>query len=218
MQSEAATRDWRDFYPWDELEKGPAPLVDGLRVASAGAGSGPVTVLRRTDGSSAPQTGAVTLVSNTSPDLVNALLASGAMLAERGNPSGHLAIIAREFAVPLLIGFPLDQAERLTSQEEVTVDGYTGTVFPGRVESLLKFAAEMNAREEAEPAKPARRILEQVLKYVTPLNLTNPGTPRSGPSPSAPFTTSSALPTRSPSTPCSRSMTAGCSAGARWCA
>lgn len=177
LQAEAADRDWRDFYPWEELEKGPAPLVEGLRVASAGAGSGPVAALRRVDGSAMPETGAVTLVSNTSPDLVNALLASGAMLAERGNPSGHLAIIAREFAVPLLIGFPLDQAERLTGQAEVTVDGYTGAVFPGRVESLLKFAAEMNAREEAEPAKPARRILEQVLKYVTPLNLTNPRDP-----------------------------------------
>jgi phosphohistidine swiveling domain-containing protein len=45
-------------------------------------------------------------VGNTAPDLVNILPKAKGIVAQRGNTSGHLAIIAREFDVPLVIGYP----------------------------------------------------------------------------------------------------------------
>jgi pyruvate,water dikinase len=177
LQTEDTAKPWRELYPWDELENDPEPLAMGMQVASAGAGSGPAVVLQRANQAAGLAAGSVPLVRNTSPDLVDALVNSSAMLAERGNPSGHLAIIAREFGVPLLIGFPLGRAEKLTSLPEVTVDAYTGSVFPGRVEPLLRFAAEMGIQEETAPPKPAQQMMEKVLGYVTPLNLTNPRDP-----------------------------------------
>jgi pyruvate,water dikinase len=177
LKLEPALRSWQEVYPWEEMEQGPDPLVQDLQVASAGAACGPVVMLRRLAEAGEVAEGAVVLVGDTSPELVRVLPRAGAVVAEKGNTSGHLSIIAREFGVPLLIGLSPQGAERLLQEELVTVDAYTGAVFPGRVEALLRVAAELrHSQQEAGPT-PVQRILSEVLQYVTPLHLIDPRDP-----------------------------------------
>lgn len=166
--------DWRELYPWDAMENGPQPLVEGLQTGSSGVACGPVVSVKQANGLGGPPPGAVLAVGSTEPDLVNLLPRAAAILAERGNPTGHLAIIAREFDLPLLIGLPPDRMRELAELPEVTVDAFTGSLFPGRVEPLLEFASSLGRSESSGPPSVLRNVLEEVLELVTPLNLTNP--------------------------------------------
>ncbi len=174
---EESPRRWSELYPHRELARGPKPLLRGLLVGSQGVAAGrPVELRRYADMAELPQ-GSVVMVPNTSPDLVGLLPASRALLAQRGNTSGHLAIIAREFGLPLLIGLGPEAPGLLAGQEEVTVDAFSGAVFPGRVEPLLQMARALRrSRRRAEPS-PIGHLLDRVLKHVTPLNLIDPRSP-----------------------------------------
>lgn len=174
---EPAVSGWSAFYPWQDMAHAAEPLAKDLQVGSVGAASGPAVVMSHPGETGQPDSGSVVLVNNTAPDLVNILPKAAAVVAERGNPSGHLAIIAREFNVPLVIGFPLARADLLTAQSQVTVDAFTGALYGGRVETLLDAAAKINQQARTAPPSPLRRLLDEVLQYVTPLNLINPRDP-----------------------------------------
>ncbi len=174
---EPAVLSWTDLYPWQEMARAAEPLVKDLQVGSAGAAAGPAVVLDQPGENGALPSGAVVLVSNTAPDLVNILPRAAAVVAARGNLSGHLALIAREFNVPLVIGLPPGQTELLTGQDQVTVDAFTGAIYPGRVEALLECAKRINQQAQDTPPSPLHRLLDEVLQYVTPLNLVNPRDP-----------------------------------------
>ena len=170
-------RRWTELYPHQELAQGPEPLVRDLLIGSQGVAAGRPVVLERYADMAELPAGSVVMVHNTSPDLVSLLPSSRALLAQRGNTSGHLAIIAREFGLPLLIGLQPSQVDLLAGQEEVTVDAYTGTVFPGRVEPLLEMAQTLRQSRQAAEPTPIQRLLDRVLQYVTPLNLIDPRSP-----------------------------------------
>ena len=168
---------WSDSYPWQDLETHDEPVGTGLQVGSTGVACGPLVVMTRPGHGGSIPPGAVVMVASTSPDLVNLLPAAGAILAERGNPTGHLAIIAREFAVPLLIGFPLSRSDELAALGQITVDGYTGSVYAGRVEPLCRFAEGLEGGRQAKAPSALQTVLDRVLEHVVPLNLTNPRDP-----------------------------------------
>ncbi len=174
---EESPRRWTELYPHRELARGPEPLVRDLLVGSQGVAAGrPVELKRYADMAELPE-GSVVMVPNTSPDLVSLLPASRALLAQRGNTSGHLAIIAREFGLPLVIGLGPEAVALLARQEEVTVDGFTGAVFPGRVEPLLEMDEALRRSRRGSEPSPIQELLDRVLKYVTPLNLIDPRSP-----------------------------------------
>ena len=177
LQMDGEAHDWRDLYPWEKVERGPEPLASEMQVGSPGAACGKVVRVRRPSEVSELPRGVVAAVKNTSPELVSLLPRAGAILAERGNTSGHLAIIAREFSVPLLIGLPDELLPRLESLERVTVDAFTGSLFPGRVEALLELSSRLRREQEATPPTPVQHLLDEVTRYVTPLNLVNPRDP-----------------------------------------
>ncbi|MCB2185367.1 MAG: hypothetical protein KQJ78_03040 [Deltaproteobacteria bacterium] len=174
LQLDTAPGSWQDFYPRDELAAGPPPLVTGLQVGSAGAAAGRAVVMTRFSDAGDLPDGGIVLVKNTAPDLVNILPRAGAVVAERGNTSGHLAIIAREFGVPLMIGLNPELVECLTSLDTITVDAYQGQIFPGVVEPLLDLVGALGANRETAPPTPLQKLLDEVLQYVVPLNLLNP--------------------------------------------
>ena len=177
LHLESTVLNWSDYYPWQEMAKADEPLIKNLKVGSTGAACGKAVLMRHPDRTANLPSGSVFLVSNTAPDLVNILPKAAGVVAERGNTSGHLAIIAREFDVPLAIGCPMDKANQLTSQKQITLDAFTGAIFPGKVEHLLKTASFMQEQEKKVSPSPLQNLLDEVLQYVTPLNLTNPRDP-----------------------------------------
>ncbi|MEW5722098.1 MAG: PEP/pyruvate-binding domain-containing protein, partial [Thermodesulfobacteriota bacterium] len=168
---------WREIYPGPELDRDYRPLVEGLQVASPGAACGRAVFLERPAEMNRVSAGSVIVVTDATPKLVNTFPKATALLAEKGSSTGHLAIIAREFHVPVLVGLSAQARERLTAEEEITVDAYTGRVFSGRVRPLLEMASALREGGGEVETSPSRRLLEEVLGHVTPLNLIDPRSP-----------------------------------------
>jgi pyruvate,water dikinase len=91
------------------------------RGAGGGRGSGPVH-----HGSDAPE-GSVLVVRTLSPDLAPLLPRLRGLVAETGSVLSHLAILARESGVPVVVG-AADAIARYPEGTIVSVDGSTGDV------------------------------------------------------------------------------------------
>ncbi|HEX2196492.1 MAG TPA: PEP/pyruvate-binding domain-containing protein, partial [Actinomycetota bacterium] len=85
--------------------------------ASAGRAEGVVH-----DGEGIPAEGAVLVVATLDPDLATILPRLGALVSETGSVLSHLAIMAREYGVPTVVGVP-DAQSRFPAGARVSVDG-----------------------------------------------------------------------------------------------
>lgn len=99
---------------------GPA---NGTGARGAGGGRGMGKVHQGRD----PQQGEVLIVGTLDPSLAPLLPKLGGLVAETGNALSHLAILAREFGVPTVVGFG-GALEAFAEGAVVVVDGTTGEV------------------------------------------------------------------------------------------
>ena len=104
-----------------EVRPGGSGKVGG-RAAGGGRGSGRVH-----DGDGMPHAGAVLVVRTLDPSLATVLPQLGGLVSETGSVLSHLAVLAREFNVPVVVGVP-DAVRRFPAGSEVLVDGTTGEV------------------------------------------------------------------------------------------
>ena len=88
--------------------------------AGGGRGSGPVAF-------DAPVPGDVLVVRTLDPDLAPLLPHLAGIVAETGSPLSHLAILARERGVPVVVGHTTIRS-LVSEGTVVTVDGRTGSV------------------------------------------------------------------------------------------
>lgn len=91
--------------------------------AGGGRGSGPV----RIGGDARPTRGDVLVVRTLDPGLAPLLPGLGGLVAETGSVLSHLAILAREYGVPTVVGLA-GATERFAEGTWVVVDGSTGDV------------------------------------------------------------------------------------------
>ncbi|HEY0882087.1 MAG TPA: PEP/pyruvate-binding domain-containing protein, partial [Archangium sp.] len=88
------------------------------------------------------------LRAETKPDDVHGMLASKGIITSRGGRTSHAALVARQFGKPAVVGamaLEVDEAGRratvaksdrvLSEGDEVSIDGTTGEVFLGRLET-----------------------------------------------------------------------------------
>lgn len=156
-------------------------LGSGLRRVAGGVACGPVFHLRGAADAFTVPKGSVLAVECLSPSLGRCIGRAVAVVAEVGSRASHFASIAREFRLPVLTG---DQGllEQLAENQLVTVDANAGTVFEGRVESLLaESRLARGAAVEAGQAEPARQTAGQRFADLAPLtcqlHLTDPDGP-----------------------------------------
>ena len=102
--------------------RGVSATGDGGTGAGGGRGMGPVH-----HGSDPPEPGAVLVVRTLDPDLAPLLPRLGGLVAETGSFLSHLAILAREFGVPTVVGVE-DAMSRFPAGSVLVVDGSTGEV------------------------------------------------------------------------------------------
>jgi len=76
------------------------PIVEGGVTIFPGRAEGPVWHVEAGPAPDDIPEGAVVVVGDPAPDLVAVLPRSAALIAERGNPAGHIATLMREFSVP----------------------------------------------------------------------------------------------------------------------
>jgi phosphohistidine swiveling domain-containing protein len=129
---------------WTASEPGP-PLPAAFRLTPAGdvvahrprrktgAGEGTGASAGHADGvvhhagDGMPPKGAVLVVTTLDPDLATLLPRLGALVSETGSVLSHLAIMAREYGVPAVVGVT-DAMTRFPAGARVSVDGTTGEV------------------------------------------------------------------------------------------
>jgi phosphohistidine swiveling domain-containing protein len=99
----------------------PSPKRGAAVGAGGGVGRGPVHL------GADPQVGDVLVVEHLDPRLATVIPRLAALVGETGSPLSHLAILAREFGVPTVVGYPGARA-RFRDGEVVEVDGSAGTV------------------------------------------------------------------------------------------
>jgi pyruvate,water dikinase len=153
-------------------EAHPPPIVEKAEVASRGAASGKVRVVRGEADLAHLVDGEVLVTPTTAPEYVRVMGRIAAIVTEHGGSTGHLAIIAREFGRPMLVNVER-AATLLQPGSEVTVDAVSGRIYPGRVESLLA-SSEPPGRLRIPTESPVYQSVSRVLERLAPLNLTNP--------------------------------------------
>jgi pyruvate, water dikinase len=143
-------------------------LIDQGSIASRGAAAGPVHLLQDQELQAAPE-GAVLVARRALPEYGVVADRAAAMVCEAGSVTSHLATVLREAGVPAIFGAK-DATRILTPGTEVTVDALYGNIYEGRQEEILK----ASPREPLVKQGRAWKVLDQVLKHITPLHLLDP--------------------------------------------
>ncbi|MDE8668677.1 PEP/pyruvate-binding domain-containing protein [Pseudarthrobacter sp. H3Y2-7] len=71
--------------------------------------------------------GEILVAPSTDPGWTPLFLTAGGLVMEMGGPNSHGAVVAREYGIPAVVGVP-DATLRLTTGQQITVDGSAGTV------------------------------------------------------------------------------------------
>jgi pyruvate,water dikinase len=111
--------------------------------------------------------GGVLVARHTSPKYVTVMPQAAAIITDHGSPTGHMALLAREFQVPTILAAG-NATLVLQSGQEITVDANYNNVYAGIIPELLEPRQPM-ADELGD--SPVFRTLKEVLKKVIPLNL-----------------------------------------------
>lgn len=157
-----------------ETWRAPAPRVTGAQVlleggsrASGGVGFGEAHRVETDLDILRFPSGGVLVTSEANPRLAVLLPKAAALVAERGEVTGHLATVARELKVPALLA--TDAATSVLSGATlVTVDADAGVVYAGRVEEALGRVHDVMPPERRSPA---RERLASVANFIVPLTL-----------------------------------------------
>ncbi len=158
--------------PAEGLVVAHAPLAAGGQTACPGAAVGPVAPVRGEGDLDHFPAGGVLVARHSSPKFARVMQQCAAIVTEVGSPAGHMAILAREYRVPTLVGLPR-ALDLLPAGSDVTVDATGRRVFAGRLELP---AGARPAR--AQPDSPALQSLSRLAELVTPLHLTDPSSPQ----------------------------------------
>jgi pyruvate, water dikinase len=145
-------------------------LLDQGTIACPGVGAGPVVLVRRDDDLKNFPPGGVLVARHTSPKYVTVMPQAAAIITDAGSPTGHMALLAREFQVPAILNTGT-ATKVLQPGQEITVDANYNNVYAGIITELLEPGqSKMNDLADS----PVFRTLKAVLKKVVPLNLINP--------------------------------------------
>ncbi|MGD8414565.1 MAG: PEP-utilizing enzyme, partial [Candidatus Latescibacterota bacterium] len=114
--------------------------------------------------------GAIAVTKQTTPRLTSIIRKAGAIVTDVGSSSGHMATVAREFGVPMIVDTG-DATNVLAPGQEVTVDAEENTIYEGIVSELLEY--EMAAEDVFRDFK-EYQMLRRILRRVAPLSLIDP--------------------------------------------
>jgi len=106
-------------------------LLDGL-AASPGIASGIVALVPSASDRTKVKEGSILVTKMTNPDWVPIMKKSAAIVTNEGGRTCHAAIVSRELGIPCVVG-TRNATEKLQDGMIITVNGYTGYVYKGKV-------------------------------------------------------------------------------------
>jgi pyruvate,water dikinase len=145
-------------------------LINHGIIACKGIGYGRVHIIGIDDDLKEFPDGAVLVARHTSPKYVTVMKKAAAIVTDFGGATGHMASLAREFQVPAILDTE-NGTGILKNGQEITVDAYNCNVYEGKVDELIELAG---SREEPFKETQIFKTLQKVLKWIVPLNLTDP--------------------------------------------
>jgi pyruvate,water dikinase len=148
---------------------GQEPILRGGYTACPGAAAGPVFVVHSDDDLELfPQAG-VLVARHSSPSFSRIMPSASAIITDVGSPTGHMAILAREFQVPSIVG--MDGATKLLENGRVvTVDAGACRIYDGIIPGFIPDPAIRAPLADS----PAVKRLKCLAQFVTPLHLLDP--------------------------------------------
>lgn len=154
-------------------------LLKGGERACPGIGAGPAVHMDSDDDLESFPSGAVLVARRSSPRFVRLMSRTSAIITDVGSTTGHLASLAREFRIPTILN--IGTASRTISPGTViTVDAGNGFIYQGDVLELFPEDAVRKKKTRDHPDMRIDRgshMLDRVLDFIAPLNLTEPGSP-----------------------------------------
>jgi pyruvate, water dikinase len=145
-------------------------LLEGGITASPGVACGPAFLIETTVDMLQFPPGAVLVARYPLPQWAALLNNAVALVTNQGALTGHLAAVAREFKIPALMGTQR-AFETIHQGDVITVDANNHFLYSGRAESLLDQSHLKTSRMKGSPVY---RSLENILKFIAPLTLTDP--------------------------------------------
>ncbi|MDL2285872.1 pyruvate, water dikinase [Desulfococcaceae bacterium OttesenSCG-928-F15] len=161
------------FLPIDDMDLSPFDsdlLMEGGITASSGVACGEIfKVGKKVDILRFPER-AVLVVEQALPTWAPLVARASAIISEQGSFAGHLANVAREFAVPAIFGMK-GAAAALQNGDLVTVAADIGRIYRGHISPLFEWK-----RPEPKLMKgsPVYESLYQVGRHIIPLHLLDP--------------------------------------------
>ncbi len=111
-------------------------ILEGL-AASPGIASGKIRIIRTQEDLQKIKEGDILVTEMTNPDMVVSMQKSAAIVTDEGGLTAHAAIVSREMGIPCIVGTG-EATKRLKEGEIITVDGFTGRIYKGRVSESVK--------------------------------------------------------------------------------
>ncbi|HLB29268.1 MAG TPA: phosphoenolpyruvate synthase, partial [Dehalococcoidia bacterium] len=121
------------------------PAILSGSPASPGVEAGPVRIIFSPAEIDKVRPGDVLVTEMTAPDWVPAMKRSAAIITNQGGRTCHAAIVSRELGIPSVVGTG-NATTTLRDGQIVTVDGSSGCVYAGRVDSRLAWWADEKDR------------------------------------------------------------------------
>jgi len=115
--------------------KGEVILI-GL-AASPGIGSGKIKIVKGVEDLKKINQGDVLVTGMTNPDMVVTMQKAAAIVTDEGGLTAHAAIVSREMGIPAVVG-TREATTKLKEGEIITVDGFTGKIYKGKVAETVQ--------------------------------------------------------------------------------
>src|SRR3989338_3196359 len=111
-------------------------ILEGIP-ASPGISFGNIKIIKSMQDLNKISKGDVLVTKMTNPDMVVAMQRAEAIITDEGGLTSHAAIVSREMGIPAVVG--TDKAtSMLKERETVTVDGFTGKIYKGKVSEAVQ--------------------------------------------------------------------------------
>jgi pyruvate,water dikinase len=115
-------------------------ILEG-QAASPGIASGIVKIIRDLKDLPKIKQGDVLVTKMTNPDMVVSMQKAAAIVTDDGGLTAHAAIVSREMGIPAIVGTD-DATTKLKDGDIITVNGFTGKVYKGKVSENQKKVVE----------------------------------------------------------------------------
>ncbi len=133
----------------EEKELSGEVILKGL-AASPGIAFGKIKIVEEMSDLKKINKGDILVTKMTNPDMVVTMQRSSAIVTDEGGLTAHAAIVSREMGIPCIVG-TREATTKLREGETITVDGFTGNIYKGKVsETEKKKVQKVTARTKTE--------------------------------------------------------------------